>query len=287
MPAIPFVKYESTGNDFIVIDNRKGVISEDLQNNRAFWARACHRRFGIGADGVLFLCKKAKFNFEMIYLNADGARVEMCGNGSRALAHFAATLRLNRGKKTMRFLSSGVEYQVKLGQGPQKNWPSIAFPPPNSVDQIDLMSFGYPRPYLFLNTGVPHTVFALETLEELQQLELGKAALPVRHSPLFPRGTNVNFLAVESDKIHLRTFERGVENETYSCGTGAVAAACFYRMHFKKVQRAQLTTKGGPLLVSFIGEIPWLSGPTRAVFKGLLSLHVLYNKESFGIDWLV
>ncbi len=272
MPAVPFVKYESTGNDFIVIDNRKGVISKARQNDRSFWARVCHRRFGIGADGVLFLHKKPKFNFEMIYLNADGARVEMCGNGSRALAHFAATLKLNRGKKTMTFLSSEVTYQVKLNQGPEKAWPAVAFPPAHSVDSIDLKSFGHQGPQLFLNTGVPHVVFALSSSDELQKLDLVKAALPVRHSPLFIRGTNVNFIAVESEKIHIRTFERGVEDETYSCGTGAVAAACFYRMHFKKVDVIDLVTKGGPLTVFFKGEIPWLCGPTRAVFKGVLPL---------------
>lgn len=275
MSEVPFVKYESTGNDFIVIDNRKGIISEACQNDRTFWAQACHRRFGIGADGVLFLHKKAKYNFEMIYLNADGARVEMCGNGSRALAHFAATLKLNRGKNTMSFLSSGVEYQVELKQGPQKNWPSIKFPSPESISSIDLKAFGYPGPFLYLNTGVPHTVFALASLEELQKLDIVKAALPIRHSPLFPRGTNVNFLAVQDEKIHLRTFERGVEDETFSCGTGAVAAAYFYRLYFKKIEPVSLITKGGPLLVSFNREIPWLSGPTRAVFKGHLSLNTI------------
>ncbi|HAZ11634.1 MAG: diaminopimelate epimerase [Bdellovibrionales bacterium GWA2_49_15] len=272
MSAVPFTKYESTGNDFIVIDNRKGIISQALQSNRALWARACHRRYGIGADGVLFLHKKPKFNFEMIYLNADGAQVEMCGNGARALAHFAASLKLNRGKNSMQFFSSGVEYQVKLNQGPKKTWPSIAFPRPNSVDAISLKSFGYSGPHLYLNTGVPHTVFVLATLAELKNLDIVKAALPIRHSMLFPRGTNVNFMAIEGPKIHLRTFERGVEDETYSCGTGAVAAACFYRMLLATVSRVTLMTKGGPLLVTFSREIPWLSGPTRAVFKGMLSL---------------
>jgi len=276
---LKFSKYQSTGNDFIVVDNRQGQISARWIKDQEFWAKACHRRYGIGADGILFLQKGQKpHDYVMGYMNADGAPVEMCGNGSRALADYALRKRpALKNKKLLQFQSNGVTYKVKWAKHKKSRWPSVLFPKAQAVNQINWAELGQKRQGITLNTGVPHVVILIDSLEELDKLNLEKEALPLRHHRLFPRGTNVNYIAINPNKtapwhLAIRTFERGVEAETYSCGTGAVAAAYFYKnfLNPSGPDTILLKTKGGPLSVEVVSDGFWLAGPTELVYEGTL-----------------
>jgi diaminopimelate epimerase len=255
--TIHFSKYQATGNDFILIDNRK-LTFPALDN--ALIARLCHRRFGIGADGLMLLQQHPEYDFEMVYFNADGNLGSFCGNGSRSIVKFAERLGLATGS-TCFLASDGVHEATILKNGVRVKM--------SDVNKLIPTEFG-----LFLNTGSPHVVIAVDAIEYLDVDSLGKK---VRHDPIFsPGGTNVNFAKFEGDKVLVRTFERGVEAETLSCGTGVVASA------IAAAERGFLTpvkvvTPGGNLEVSFLrnenhySEI-WLSGNALHVFDGDISV---------------
>ncbi len=272
MRKIHFHKYQATGNDFVVIDNRSGSIAMTPQQVSA----VCNRRLGVGADGLMLIEKHPTLNFNLTYYNSDGSQ-SLCGNGSRAAVHFASSLGMVNGKST--FNAFDGEHSAEL-------LPSgIVRLKMNPVTAVNEIPGGY-----FINTGSPHVIRFVSDIHEYPVFEEGKK---IRYADSFkPGGTNANFVELLSDNtIFVRTYERGVENETLSCGTGVTAAALAASLQgytspvriktlggdltveFKSGQAGLPTEQGGRLAgqTSTFQEI-FLTGPAKMVFEGDLEL---------------
>ena len=253
---INFTKYEGNGNDFIIIDDRKEEFSED---NVLMISKLCDRKFGIGADGLILLRKHKVYDFQMIYFNSDGNESSMCGNGGRCLVSYA--LQLDIDLKTNSFLAIDGVHKFKVVD-------NEIYLKMNDVKDIVVKNG-----YNFLNTGSPHVVQIVENVDEINVYEQGKK---IRRQFEEMNGVNVNFVSFNNNIIKCRTFERGVENETLSCGTGVVAVA-LYIFKKKKISDNKIivSTKGGSLSVSFkndgnsFREI-WLKGDINKIFDGLI-----------------
>ena len=253
---INFTKYEGNGNDFIIIDDRKEEFSED---NVLMISKLCDRKFGIGADGLILLRKHKVYDFQMIYFNSDGNESSMCGNGGRCLVSYA--LQLDIDLKTNSFLAIDGVHKFKVVD-------NEIYLKMNDVKDIVVKNG-----YNLLNTGSPHVVQIVENVDEINVYEQGKK---IRRQFQEMNGVNVNFVSFNNDIIKCRTFERGVENETLSCGTGVVAVA-LYVFKKKKISDNKIivSTKGGSLSVSFkndgnsFHEI-WLKGDINKIFDGLI-----------------
>jgi diaminopimelate epimerase len=258
---LTFYKYQGAGNDFILIDNRFHVINHQ---NEALVQRLCHRRFGIGADGVMFLQHHEGYDFEMIYYNADGKPSSMCGNGGRCIAAFAKHLNVV-GNETTFLAVDGPHYAKISGD----NWVSLQM---INVDEVGRDGDAY-----VLNTGSPHYVACASHLQEMEVSQEGRA---IRNNQIYQEeGINVNFVEDFGDHYFVRTFERGVEDETFACGTGVTAVAM--AMAKKKGLSGQISTPvtvlGGQLNVRFNydGERfsnVFLEGPATFVFKGEIEI---------------
>lgn len=261
MQNIPFVKYHGAGNDFIMIDDRTGAV--DSLISEAWVANACHRRYGIGADGMILLQPgRDGADFFMKYYNSDGRTSSFCGNGGRCIVAFAFALGVHAG--TCRFLGTDgwhtgevlLDGQVRISM--------------TDVDQVIRIDGNTHT----LNTGSPHYVAFRDELEEIDVFTEGRA---IRNSPPFAdKGINVNFVSRDGDgEISIRTYERGVEDETYACGTGVVAAAIASAYSEKDTGLSWLVhAKGGDLRVNFTRydearfKDVTLTGPAVEVFRG-------------------
>jgi diaminopimelate epimerase len=255
----PFNKYQGAGNDFIIIDNRKGVFNpadSELIN------RLCNRRFGIGADGLILISNHKKADFEMKYFNSDGKLGSMCGNGGRCTAHFARKWDIaGNNQKFMAF--DGIhEAEVK------KDMVRLQMA---DVNEYKLVDGSY-----FLNTGSPHYVVFTSNIDKLDVNEEGRK---LRWSTKFaPGGTNVNFVEVHDNGLYIRTFERGVEEETLACGTGVTASAIASVLagHFD-TGSVNVRARGGNLKVELNLEKEkvinvWLTGPATFIFEGIIKV---------------
>lgn len=257
---IPFHKYHGTGNDFILVDNRANLFPKAAHK----WiAQLCHRNFGIGADGLILLEENSPGQFTMVYYNSDGNLSSMCGNGGRCFVAFAKQLGLIQneihfdapdGAHAAKYTATGeIALQMK------------------SVFEVDV----HPT-YVFLNTGSPHHVQVVQNLSAYPVVQEGAA---IRYGELYGAvGSNVNFVEPLSAVLFaVRTYERGVENETLSCGTGVTAVAiAMHKLQRTAAQTIQLQTPGGLLTVSFVEnqgayEQVCLQGPATFVFSGELS----------------
>lgn len=253
-----FYKYQGTGNDFIIVDNRLQKISK---NNTKRIAELCDRRFGIGADGFIMLENDDEADFNMVYFNADGNESSMCGNGGRCITAFAKYLGIIENKTIFNAID-GLHSAKIEGHTVQLQM--------QDVSAINVFS-----DHLFLDTGSPHHV---EMVSDIQTYNVKSEGSRIRYGePYGASGSNVNFVEQLSDnKFAVRTYERGVEDETLSCGTGVTAVAL--AMHEKaKTQsnEVHLKTSGGDLKVTFEKENNgytnvWLIGPAVQVFKGEL-----------------
>ena len=257
--TIHFYKYQGTGNDFVIIDNRNGSIELTTEQVK----HLCGRRFGIGADGLMLLNSLAGYDFAMSYYNADGKEGSMCGNGGRCLTRFAYDMGIH--KDNYRFMAVDGEHEAGIGE---HEWINLKM---KNVDSID----NYHGDSL-LDTGSPHYVKGVNDVMNMNVYEEGKN---IRYSDDFKKaGINVNFVQNEDKKIIVRTYERGVEDETYSCGTGVTASALVFAHNEKGFNRIEVQTKGGHLAVEFdkTGEQSfediWLCGPAEFVFKGSVEL---------------
>jgi diaminopimelate epimerase len=255
--TIHFYKYQGTGNDFILIDNREMKFN---RMDNALVAKLCDRRFGIGADGLMLLQNKTGFDFEMVYYNSDGNESSMCGNGGRCISEFARKLGLVKDKANFIAIDGPHESLIKPGFITLKM---------KDVKEVELNTG-----FAFLNTGSPHYVAFVNDVEHYNVFEEGKK---IRNNQRFKaEGTNVNFIEKQYNDLFVRTFERGVEGETYSCGTGVTAAALVASL--KDVATAQdycdIKTLGGNLKVKFNKHSDnsftdvWLEGPAIFVFEG-------------------
>ena len=272
---IPFIKYQGTGNDFVLIDQREKKYLNDSDTSTL--QHLCDRKFGIGADGLMFLEKSDKTNvdFEMIYFNADGRTSSMCGNGGRCIVAFAHHLK--EIKKNCVFNAIDGLHEARLSK---KNKVELKM---SDVTDIEIG-----KDYYLLNTGSPHYIVFVEDLKDINIFENGRQ---IRYSERFHEaGVNVNFVEIKKDgSIEVATYERGVENETLSCGTGVTAAAIACCMNLEsKTQndkqtfgssfKTKVITKGGELSVNFVrnGEKNftniWLCGPATPVFSGKVKI---------------
>lgn len=248
-----FVKYQGTGNDFIIIDGRNSAPDVDV-------AALCHRRFGIGADGFMILKNHVNYDFEMVYFNSDGNLSSMCGNGGRCIAHFASSLGLG---ESLNFLAV---------DGPHK---ALVNDLNVELEMTDVLSLKEINPETFeIHTGSPHYVHFNNI--PIAKQDLLTYARGVRYSPLYKQqGINVNIVNAIDGQLHVRTYERGVEDETYSCGTGVTACALSYMYQHKLEgeQHLKIHTPGGMLEVKAIsnqGKFTRirLIGPATLVFRG-------------------
>lgn len=257
--TLEFLKYQGTGNDFILIDNRHDNFDKNDTKKIAF---LCHRRFGIGADGLILLEESSEENvdFVMTYFNSDGNLSTMCGNGGRCITAFAKRLGIIDHEAIFRAVDGLHEAKIENGKVELKM---------QDVSRIKRL-----EDHLFVDTGSPHVVLFRDKIDSINVYENGKA---IRNSPAYiAKGTNVNFVEmVNGNTMKVRTFERGVEAETLSCGTGVTAAAIgAYFTHQTKSTEIDVQTPGGELSVRFkqVGNIfsdVWLTGPATMVFKGI------------------
>ncbi len=256
LPAmkIPFFKYEGTGNDFIMVDNRNRIFPLES----SLIARLCDRRFGIGADGLILLQEEEGFDFRMVYFNSDGRESTFCGNGGRCVAAFAR--QLNLVKDSARFVARDGEHLAVFSE---------------NLVRLKMMNTGLPREEkngFSLFTGSPHFVCFVPDAAQADVFLEGRR---IRQS-FGEEGINVNFVEKKADRLLVRTYERGVEDETYSCGTGVTAAALISSLDGYS-SPVLLETKGGELRVDFIKKDEGftdvhLQGPARLVFSGIISL---------------
>jgi diaminopimelate epimerase len=253
-----FYKYQGAGNDFILVDNRNLNVNH---NNPTRISSLCDRRFGIGADGIMFLQNKEGYDFEMVYYNADGRPSSMCGNGGRCIAAFANHLGII-GTETAFMAVDGLHYAKISGEG---DWVSLQM---IDVDMITMDGDAY-----VLNTGSPHYVKLVQGLKEQNVYAEGYA---IRNNATYrKKGINVNFVEPIDNGYFVRTFERGVENETYACGTGVTAVALAMAKHHHQTGQINTLIKvlGGNLNIRFTYDGKkftdiFLEGPAVKVFEG-------------------
>lgn len=255
---IHFHKYQGTGNDFILLDNREeqypGLTTVQIE-------KLCDRRFGIGADGLMLLNLRKGYDFEMKYYNADGREGSMCGNGGRCMVRFAYNLHIHR--ETYKFLASDGPHEAEID-------PDGTI----SLKMKDVKNISKFHGDFILNTGSPHYV---KLVDDVMRVDVFKKGAEIRNSKEFEEeGINVNFVqqTEDNDKIIVRTYERGVEEETYSCGTGVTAAALVCYHNENGFNEVEVKTLGGILSVEFdkVDEYKfeniWLCGPATLVYEG-------------------
>jgi len=255
---IPFSKYQGTGNDFILVDNRAQIYSAISQKEIE---RLCNRRFSIGADGLMLLNLKDGYDFEMIYFNADGKPGSMCGNGGRCIVRFAYDLGIH--KEAYHFLASDGEHEAEM----------------DTISNIinlrmkDVSGYKESEGIFIVDTGSPHYIqFVNDVLDE----DVVKKGIEIRYSePFAKEGINGNFVEDKGDdKLFVRTYERGVEDETFSCGTGVTASALVCHHNDVGYNEVNVETKGGNLVVKYDRSYDnkysniWLCGPAEKAFDG-------------------
>lgn len=257
--AIKFCKYQGTGNDFILIDNRE----EKIRLTKEEIASLCHRRFGIGADGLMLLESAEGYDFYMRYYNSDGAESSMCGNGGRCITAFAKSLHM--GVDTVSFLAIDGPHEARI-------LPDGTI----SLSMQDVTELQEENGCVILDTGSPHYIL---WTDKVSQIDVAGKGREIRNLPAFePNGINVNFVKKEGNALTMRTYERGVEDETYSCGTGATAAAIAASGNKTGNFKYRVETLGGLLEVTFLKKTAnqatevWLTGPATMVFEGHFSL---------------
>jgi diaminopimelate epimerase len=258
---IIFSKYQGTGNDFIIIDNRENKV-ENLEAQAV--KKLCDRRFGIGADGLILLCNKEGYDFEMIYYNSDGNLSTMCGNGGRCIVRFAYDLGIHKNSYSFLAVDGAHEASIDLDSTIRLKMQDV-----NDIEEHIGFSI--------LNTGSPHYI---KFGNGVRHLDVKKEGHEIRYSHAFEEnGINVNFVEVTGPySIYVRTYERGVEDETLSCGTGVTAAALASAHNERGFNEVQVITNGGKLSVEFkktddkVFSDIYLCGPASFVFKGTIKI---------------
>ena len=254
-----FRKYQGTGNDFVMIDQRETqhLTRESVEQVRFL----CDRRFGIGADGLILLQNKEGYDFEMVYFNSDGNESSMCGNGGRCIVAFAKALGVIENK--CKFLAIDGDHEALIKED---DWVELKM---GNVGKVEIG-----EDYYVLDTGSPHYVVFVEDLDDINIAESGSL---IRYNDRFRKeGINVNFVEKGNNSLLVGTYERGVEDETLSCGTGVTACAIAQYLDTGKKSETQIPieAKGGKLSVRFSEndkngfEDIWLSGPATEVFRG-------------------
>lgn len=258
---IEFFKYQGTGNDFVILENRNHQY-DTLTPTQV--KHICNRRFGVGADGLMLLNNHPELDFEMIYFNADGNESSMCGNGGRCLVQFAKSQGMH--KSIYQFMAIDGKHEADI------DMQGIVRLKMQDVNKVD-----YHSGHAILNTGSPHFVKFATNVEDIDVVTTGRE---IRYSKHFEKeGININFVeTTDEDSIFVRTYERGVEDETMSCGTGVTASALLNAHNENGFNRVEVKTPGGHLSVEY-NKIDdehfdniWLCGPAELVYKGEIEI---------------
>jgi diaminopimelate epimerase len=263
---IEFYKMTGGGNDFILIDNREGRF--DIDALRPAVTQLCRRKFSVGADGLIVLEHSQKAHFRWHFFNADGSEAEMCGNGGRCAARLAHVLGMAPSDLTFETAAGIIKAQVK------GTVVKLTLPPPSDMRLGLALPIGEEEISVdFINTGVPHTVIFAPDLDEADVVGVGRK---IRfHEAFQPAGTNADFIQVTDSTIRIRTYERGVENETLACGTGAVAAALIAGLRGLTTSPTTVIPRSGEALTIYyertnkIQEV-FLEGEVRMIYHGWL-----------------
>ena len=266
---IKFTKAVATGNDFVIIDNRLSAISYQLS---AIAKKICERKYGVGADGLLVIEKSKKCDFRMRIFNPDGSEARMCGNGSRCVALYAADKKIAKAGEMAIETPAGI-----LNAAVKGDVVKVKLPDPKDIKwNLCLEINKCPYKLNFINTGVPHVIHFVDDLDKVDVRNIGSH---IRHHGEFsPEGTNADFVKVIDGKnIKIRTYERGVEDETLACGTGAVASAVIAAESQKLSSPVTVETRGGEKLKVYFelvkGEFKnvYLEGKAKLVYEGVMS----------------
>ena len=260
---IPFSKYHGTQNDFVIMDNRSG----NIKLSEAQIQFLCNRTKGIGADGLMLLGTAVGYDFSMTYFNSSGKEGSMCGNGGRCLTQYAFDQGIQ--KDTYSFIAIDGPHESKIDAS---GWVHLKMIDVKAVEK----NIEGDITFYVLNTGSPHYIEFVDSVNSVDVVGLGQM---IRYNERFKaEGINVNFVQQEEGQIFVRTYERGVENETFSCGTGVTASALIAGIEKLGVQKINIETLGGKLAVSFnnrgdnIFDNIWLMGPGTFVFSGALDI---------------
>jgi diaminopimelate epimerase len=265
MLGVPFWKYSATGNDFIILNNQDGLLK--LSDDQA--VAMCKRRTGIGADGVLILESSTEHDFKLSIINADGSHAEMCGNGARAIVHYAHYMLKLKPSTQYSFETLNGVYHATIDQ----DFVSLQMTEVYDEDAVDLPVLDDAKQSFYINTGVPHAVYHVEDVDTLDVFNIGKK---IRNEVTHNNGCNVNFFSVidEASKVfQLRTYERGVEDETLCCGTGTTATAISILRNFDFEGEMTFQVKGGEVSVSLDKDLKTI------IFKGKVT--PIYRGEVF------
>ena len=261
---IDFYKYEGTGNDFVIIDNRELTFQK---NNITLIQNICDRKKGVGADGLILLENHHELDFSMIYFNADGSESGFCVNGSRCITHLANNLDLIKENAVFNAIDGVHESRIINGNISVKM---------NDISKSNIFRYNDSFNTTFIDTGSPHLI---RNYINIDDIDIVKEARVLKLKYLeYKQGLNINFCEISKSKFKLRTYERGVEDETLSCGTGAVASAIFLRdLGLVDFDKIEIVMKGGMLSVEIKNDETkyyeiWLTGSVKMVFKGV------YNK---------
>jgi diaminopimelate epimerase len=264
MSSLKFFKMSASGNDFIVIDNRDAVVDGMFPDVRDLVRKVCRRRHSVGADGLILIEKSDVLDFVWRFYNADGSEAEMCGNGGRCAARFAYLKGIAGDRIAFGTLAGTMKAEVHL-DGRVK----LQLTKPKDM-KLDY-SINLDTRELFLSsvdTGVPHAVL-LTDVDLAPVEELGR--LIRYHKAFSPKGTNVDFVhVVDRENVKVRTYERGVEGETYACGTGCVAAAVILRAKDLVNDTVDILTKGGETVRVYVGDEVYLEGNAKVIYEGTL-----------------
>ncbi len=268
MEPVEFWKMNGSGNDFILIDNRNGAIGEEMMGRLV--EKICRRRVSVGADGVIFVIPSTEYDFGWRFFNADGGEVEMCGNGGRCVSRFAFLKQIAGPRMTFETLAGPVSAEVRGRRV------KVLMPRPGFIDtDLDMEFLSGWTHCDFVNTGVPHVVIGVKDLDNHPVVEQGRG---IRyHEQFSPEGTNVNFMIRSGpDRLAVRTYERGVEDETLACGTGAIATALTALKRDMVTAPVGIETRGGEVLTIHVQQTSddidavWLEGNTAIAYQAVL-----------------
>lgn len=260
---LEFYKYHGAGNDFVMIDDREGNF--DVKDTK-FIQLLCHRRFGVGADGILLVQNHSEYDFQMVYINNDGSFGSMCGNGGRCIVHFAHfVLGIVKDLKNVKFMAVDGLHEAEI-LGKEEGVDMIKL----KMQDVSEISTRNELPFLCSGT-TPHNIYFVKNVDTFPVVEKGQK---IRYAD--PEGVNINFVEEKDGVFHVRTYERGVEDETLACGTGAtsVAIACHHLGKLGDKNTCHIKMPGGNLKVEFqkspsgTYENIYLTGPAKCVFKG-------------------
>lgn len=271
MEPIPFLKLSGSGNDFIIIDNRRHIMQEDGLSH--FVAKLCQRRMSVGADGLILVEDTGGVDFRWRYFNADGSLADMCGNGARCVALFAFLNRI--AGSSMSFENeAGIVTADITGDLVRIDMPEPSDLKADRILEIEKGSLTVSS----INTGVPHVIVRVDTIDDLDNIDVVKQGREIRfHRDFAPAGTNVNFISpTGGNEIAIRTYERGVEDETLACGTGAIAGAIVAACQSGLDSPIRVRTRSGGLLNIYFKQESnvfydvYLEGDARVIYSGEL-----------------